>query len=319
MLWLKRFDRISLAYPRSLSRNRRAPNTELPIILRPGGLGDMVLLTRAAGEAGLDLSQLLWIGERRNISWTSYLGLPALAYDSIPVFLRGVGGSPRSRVVINTEQTFGLAAVFASRLTAEGGVLAGFDSNIRADLHDRNVRYEHDRHELGSFVDLLEAGGLSGETPQRRLPDRAPGAGTHDGAAVIAFAGRESAVKSLSAAAWRAIVKLAAGSASTVVAVGTPSDRAFSEEVLTGRGGAAVENLVGKLSFAEVVDLVRGAARVVSVDSGLVHVADYCGVPADVIFPGGNPKKWQPLHPQGRVIEADESVLTDPLAFSRLV
>ena len=62
------------------------------------------------------------------------------------------------------------------------------------------------------------------------------------------------------------------------------------------------ENLVGLTTFAETVDCIRAAARLVSVDSGLIHVADFCGIPTDAVFPAGNPAKWRPLHPQSTAV-----------------
>lgn len=308
-LWLKRLDGLAALSPRILLGPRGAETTESPIVLRPGGLGDMVLLTRAAVEAGIDLASICWVGERRNTQWTRYLGLPAYEYDSLSAFRRLLSGALRSRTVLNSEQTFGLAALFAARLTARGGRLIGYSINRRADLYETAVPYDLHAHELEMFRALLEAGGLTaaevtGSDRMRPLPERA-GAFQTDGGAIVALAGEEVEAKRLSVRAWRHLLRRGADRCGRVTLVGVEADRARADEIFRAGLGDRYENLVGRLSFNELVDRIRGAGRLLSVDSGLIHVADYCGVPSDAVFPHGNPAKWRPLHPECELLTGE--------------
>ncbi len=89
--------------------------------------------------------------------------------------------------------------------------------------------------------------------------------------------------------------------AANVVVVGTQQDRSFSEE-LCAHFGPEVENLTGELEFPMVVETVKLARRLYSVDSGLVHVADFFGVPSSVVFTSGLAHKWGPTTPGSCVL-----------------
>lgn len=314
MLWLKRFDKLSSFFPSRILGSSGTATEPRPIVLRPGGLGDMVFLTRAATDLGIDLRNILWVGERRNLQWIHYLGLDGIGYDVAPAFLQGICGSLRSNAVVNTEQGFGLSAVFASRLVARDGTLVGFDKNRRSDLHDRNLHYEESEHELSSFRRLFHLAELAprepalppGEAPMERstLEGTPPANSQFGGSCVLAIAGTENPEKSLSVAAWQVLLDRALSHADSVVMVGVKSDRSFGASLgKRNNGGGRILNLIGELSFGDVVDVIRCARRLVSVDSGLVHVADFYGVPSDVVFPAGNPSKWRPLHPSSVVIQ----------------
>lgn len=302
MLWLKRIDSVSRAVPSRPLRSSGDATEIRPIVLRPGGLGDMVLLTRAACEAGVDPSKVLWFGESRNQPWIDLLGLPSLQYDRLKTFLRSLRGLTRSRTVICSEQTFGLAAVFGTRLVARSGAYVGFDSNIRCDLFDRRVPYSHDMHEVESFRILWRDAvppDSRGAIDRRHLLPTAP---TPEDVAILAIGGLQARYKTLSLTAWRTMLDHALCRASRVLLVGAPADASFAAELVEASRGKPVQSIVGTVSFADTVARIRAARRLVSVDSGLVHVADFCGVPSDVVFPGGNPSKWRPLTPGSVVI-----------------
>lgn len=316
MLWLRRFDPAAKVVPKGLLRRMRLPADiqPLPCLLRPGGLGDLVILTRAVIELGLSPLRLSWLVERRNAPWLQYLGVDYLCYDEPDTFLFCLAGLQRHGLVINTEQTFGLSALLASRITAApGGRLTGFSSNRRSDCYEVNIEYECDTIELECFKRLLTEAGL---TPQPgssssgyRLPAVREGQGGSPHA-VVAIAGLEHGYKRLSLQQWCELVERAAAECPLVYLVGAPRDREFAVQ-LQGSCGVEVRNVVGVAPFPRTVDLVRTAKLVVSVDSGLVHVADFFSIPSEAVFKGGNPRKWRPLTPGSRVLDGQLRVRTD--------
>ena len=69
-LWLRSIDGLSRFAPsRSVVTGRFFGTIENVCVLRPGGLGDLVVLTRAALKHGIDLSALCWVVERRKVVW----------------------------------------------------------------------------------------------------------------------------------------------------------------------------------------------------------------------------------------------------------
>ena len=227
--------------------------------------------------------------------------------------------------MVCTEQTFGLAAVWGRRGCASDGIYYGYDSNRRADLFERKVAYSGD-YELDCFTRLLsEASGRAAVEPLpperlcafygldlpslrgagRSLLGGHEGASSKEGVRIVALAGMQLEGKRLSVREWRSLLGKARGSGSEVVLIGMPADRPVANEITAGFGQGTVRNLVGQLSFKEVATVVAGADRLYSVDSGLVHVAEFFGVPSEVMFPVGSSRKWGPRVPGSRVIEAD--------------
>lgn len=81
-----------------------------------------------------------------------------------------------------------------------------------------------------------------------------------------------------------------------VVLTGSTSERAYVDGLLAELPGpAAVTNLAGRLSFAELVALVDRAGLVVTNDSGPLHVASALDRPTVALFGPETPARYGPL------------------------
>jgi heptosyltransferase-2 len=80
-----------------------------------------------------------------------------------------------------------------------------------------------------------------------------------------------------------------------VVLIGSASDRKEAEQV---RG----TNLVGQTTLDEAIDLIAGAALVVSNDSGLMHVAAATATPQVALFGSSSPEHTPPQSAAARVV-----------------
>lgn len=311
MLWLKRIDPLSRLVPAGFLKGRRPASGRKGVaVLRPGGLGDLVLLSRAAMELGVDLQSVHWICEQRNAPWARYLALPHSCYDNFQALAELLSGRTRFDCVVNSEQTFGLSTLYSARLCASGGRHIGFSSNRRADLYSNVVNYSQGTHELESFKSLLLGAELSQGASRSEISDSGSRRGSSS-LCIVALAGLQLPSKRLSIEAWRRLIRAAEAKFGDIRLVGAPGDIGFANQLGLESAGR-VDNLVGKLSFERVVELIRDAERLISVDSGLVHVADFFGVPSTVYFPSGNPAKWSPLTLGSRVYQPteEESFLT---------
>jgi heptosyltransferase-2 len=94
---------------------------------------------------------------------------------------------------------------------------------------------------------------------------------------------------------WPYFRELAQALGAQVVVLGSPGDLKGNEDI-------AGRNLIGKTTLDEAIDLIGGAAAVVSNDSGLMHVAAALGRPLVALFGSSSPEHTPPLSPAARVL-----------------
>lgn len=289
MLWLKQFDQFSLL----LSPPRKRDVIKDVLILRPGGLGDLVVLTEALCSLGFSPKQFDWIVERRNAIWLDYLGVTYRCYDSILTLSQLIFSKCSYKYSISSEQTFGLAALLGERMCGKGGTHFGFSANKRNDLFDIVLDYDFDKHEFFVFKSLLE-NALSNslfEKEQLIIPEIKRKIGRD--VSIVALGGYQIKEKTLEDSLWLRMIDEAHAESEHVLLLGAMQDKVHAQR-LVKKSSKQIENLVGEIHFACVVDFVRQAKKLYATDSGLVHVADFFSVPSRVYFQTGNSKKWGP-------------------------
>lgn len=94
---------------------------------------------------------------------------------------------------------------------------------------------------------------------------------------------------------WQAVVKALADHGLRVLVSGGPSDKdkAYIEDTLELTKGPA-ESLAGKLSLADVAELLGHCRIYVGIDTLISHMAAAAGAPSVVIFGPVNPLTWGP-------------------------
>jgi len=94
---------------------------------------------------------------------------------------------------------------------------------------------------------------------------------------------------------WPYFKELAQRLGMQVVLLGSGNDRETS-------AGIAGNNLIGKTTLDEAIELIAGAALVVSNDSGLMHIAAALGRPQVALFGSSSPEHTPPASPAARVV-----------------
>ncbi len=282
---------------------KKSPFREDPLILRPGGLGDLVCCHLALEYLGQNPRDFFWLVERRSAPWARSHALPHLCYDrDLRTILATFGGRwPR---VIDTEQFFGLAQAMALFCRAPGGTLFSFEGNRRSRDSDVTVPYSQNReHESLLFARLFgRALGIAAppEAP-KEIPRRSPGAGY----GLLALGGGLAPSRNFPPSFWLSLARAYGGGLPLVISGGR------GEGALLEALGAAIPGArILPPSFEAFEEAVRSAERVITVDSGAVHVASYHGVPTVAVFSSGQERKWAPLG-------AGSVTLTNPGASCR--
>jgi lipopolysaccharide heptosyltransferase II len=94
---------------------------------------------------------------------------------------------------------------------------------------------------------------------------------------------------------WPYFAELSRRLPQPAITLGGPRDREHAESI-QGR------NLVGATTLDEAIELLAGAALVVSNDSGLMHVAAALGRPQVALFGSSSPKHTPPLSARAKVL-----------------
>jgi ADP-heptose:LPS heptosyltransferase len=308
---LKMLDPLSAFTPKALRRIVGLPaRPNLGCIIRPGGLGDLVILTMAALRSGIDIWRIVWIVEKRNKPWCELLKMPFIAYDEGPGMRLAAKSREGFAWVIDSEQTFGLSGVFACRLTPADGKIVGFNTSRVAHVFDTTVPHSLGaHHEIDSFTQLLAAADRELSLPKRTdVPPWQPeelscNRGSY---VVIVLGGRQDQQRALEIGHWIKIANLARQYSEDVFLVGHPADTKFGVELLVNAPWIKF-NFVGRLDFPKVARKIKGACRVIGVDSGLIHVASFFDTPTTAVFV--DPKKqarWAPLAPGSESVMLEE-------------
>jgi heptosyltransferase II len=300
---LKKIDavlgRVAAALLPPARREPEAATARRILVIRPGGIGDAVLLVPAlaALKERFPQAELTLLAEKRNAA--AFQLCPAvdqlLLYDIPSQLLRAVRG--RYDVVIDSEQWHRLSAVVA-RLT--GAPLSiGFATNDRKRLFSQGIGYSHDDYEALSFQNLLAPLGIEASpgptVPFLSVPPEATGRAAEllpeTGRFIAIFPGASIAERRWGAARFREVAARVARLGHGVVVVGGGDDAAEGDAIVAGYGGV---NLAGRTSLAETAAVIQRASLLLSGDSGVLHIAVGLGVPTVSLFGPGIEAKWGP-------------------------
>jgi len=292
------------------------------LLIRPGGMGDMVLLLPALRRLRRHFpsADIRVVCERRNLEVLKLADLDrcALPYDSRPLrFLRELLRAPFD-VALDAEQFHHFSAVFA--LLSRARLRIGFKINpIRNPLYTHLVNYALDGPEAREFLRLLEPLGIpaaaasaTGVLADLRLPlppaveERLrPLAGA--GFAVI-HAGASTVYKQWPAENFAAVaLRLNQENGLAAVLVGHGGDRRVNRLVVErcAAAGCPAAALEGTLSLVETAALMQRARLFVGTDSGLAHLAAALDVPSVVLFGPSDAGKWGGAGERHAVVRKD--------------
>lgn len=258
-----------------------APRWSLPVLERMPEVTRVIELDVAHGELGLGKRRALGKSLRAE-RYTRAIVLPRSAKAALVPWWARI---PR-RTGFRGEWRYGL-------LNDVRRLDAGLDQTVKRFVV------------LGQEPDEPRFESLPAELRPRLLPDRDNGMrlraehGLEAGQPIAALMpGAEyGAAKRWPTAYYGAVAAELARAGAAVLVLGSAKERPLGDEVVAAANAAGVQNLCGRTSLGDVVDLLAMAEVAVSNDSGLMHVAAAAGTPTVAIYGSSSPAFTPPLSP----------------------
>jgi lipopolysaccharide heptosyltransferase II len=291
-------------------KDRTGKDISAVLIIRPGGIGDAVLLipTIALLKEKYPHAVIEVLTEKRNSGvFTLSPGVSSVFhYDAPAEFLATLQRT--YDVVIDSEQWHRLSAIVA-RLT-RAPMTIGFATNERKKMFTHTVPYSHDEYEMHSFMNLLTPliGTITRDIDMPFLtipPDVTDKVKpllmpVLSNKMVALFPGGSIAERQWGSGRFHKTAKLLSDQGYGIVAVGGNDDVRAGQEIVSGLSNALT--LCGKLSLHETAALLKESSLLIAGDSGIMHVGYGLGIKIVALFGPGRELKWAPRSSRVAVI-----------------
>jgi heptosyltransferase I len=180
----------------------------------------------------------------------------------------------------------------------------GFETpgQYRHGVYDRTALHGNDVHEVINYRRLLAAAGIPGS----HIPALKPPKADSRVSRVVMHVrpgGTAAAMKMWPETHWISLIDHVTVSGTPVVLTGSRRDREHLENLRNRcHAPALIDNAAGRLSLVGITELLASSAVVVSVDTGIMHLAAALDCRLLALFGATSPRRWGPLNVHARVL-----------------
>lgn len=307
---------IRIIPPRKNSNNR----VHNILIIRPGGIGDAVLLLPAIQSLknSFPISEIHILAEKRNSGIFKFCTdiSKLYLYDDIKNFDLLRLYNNKYDIVIDTEQWHTLNSVIAYSTRAP--VRVGFDTNKRSKLFTDSIKYSQDDYEAQSFLNLVsklidekkffnpDRNFIVLEEKNYQFADELQKLKNNCDSVVGLFYGATVNERKWNIYNYFNLANKLIDRNIGVVLVGGNSDlRQLDKFLKNVRESSNFVNFVGKTNLEETANIISETDLFISCDSGLMHLAYGLGVKTLSLFGAGIQSKWGPRGKDSHIINKD--------------
>jgi ADP-heptose:LPS heptosyltransferase len=177
-------------------------------------------------------------------------------------------------------------------------------------VYDEQVPHSSDVHELENFQRLVRAIGVDSRTTPT-ITIRGSG-GTDLPTPYVVFhmwpGGYRSHLKEWPEAAWHALASRLGAVGFSIVLTGSRADAQRTASFVDAFASAAdveLVNCAGRYGIEDLVDVLRSASCVVSVNTGVMHLAAAVGAPTVALNGPTNEVRWGPVGARAVSVNSD--------------
>ncbi len=287
-------------------RRRPPPRDIIRIgLLKTAGIGDTVLLSAIVRDIVKDpqVEVYLITGEANAAAAKLIDGVQEVVTLPMTHPLRALSTLRRYRfdVLLDFGPWPRINAILAALARAQHTIGFRTAGQWRHFAYDRIVDHSRAVHEIDNYRRLAEAAGYrstsapllgKGEPVPRALLPMRPFIVCH-----LWSAGFNGSWKEWGAERWRAVIESLVTGGHDVVLTGGQDDRDATAEFHRELNAASVRvhDLSGKLDLAQTLELLRRSELVISVNTGVMHMAAVVGTPV-ISLEGPTPvQRWGPI------------------------
>lgn len=225
----------------------------------------------------------------------AHFAAPARNVSGLISYARGRGYD----ILFDSSQWARLGAIVSAFSGATLTVGFRTSGQYRSLAYDIAVNHDSSRHEVENFLALGRAvwPALNGQPGIKfSFPDNGcPGRRVY--CHMWAAPGKGRRLKHWPSSYWAELINHLLGTGFEVYLTGAKNDSAACADFLREyfRGAKSVVSLAGKASLPELASFFRKAAAVVSVNTGIMHLAALAGAPTVGLHGATNPQRWGPV------------------------
>lgn len=282
-------------------------------IMKSTGIGDMIVATAVVRDVieAQPRAEVVLIAGRDNaglarlVPGARVLELePAKPWSAIPQIR-----AERLDAFLDLGQWTRLEAIYAAFSGA--GWTAGFATpgQRRGRAYDEPVDHSSDVSELENFRAVTETIGA----PGRNLPrfavttEQKPPVDRRYAVFHMWPGGYRSELREWPAERWRELATDVAGRGLAIVLTGGPGDAERTESFIRSGAGldAEIISVAGRYRIEEMVGVLAGAACVISVNTGVMHLAAAVGAPTIALNGPTSARRWGAIGPNVVNVDSD--------------
>ncbi|GAB7140629.1 hypothetical protein RsTz2092_05790 [Deferribacterales bacterium RsTz2092] len=205
----------------------------------------------------------------------------------------------RYSIILDTTQWARVGAIITALSNAE--LTVGFKTagQYRSLAYDVAVEHSNQKHEYENFLALGKAifldlyGKPVIKLPDAKQPLALPADLTNPYIICHQYpGGSNQPYKRWRADKWRELITTLTNTGYNIALTGAMTDRAECEEFVRNLSNNKVFSLAGKLSLRELARLIKDSFAVISVNTGVMHLAALLDVPTVGIHGPTNPRRW---------------------------
>ncbi len=299
-------------FPESPKKTSQHTDLKKILVIRPGGMGDALLLLPVLKHISLKFRTCIDIlCEPRNQE--IFLSVPfvheVFSYQNIRSLIKVC--TKQYNAVFDTEQSHFLSTVLSGLIRSD--LRIGFKTCSRQKIYHQSVAYDHKTYEAEMFWQLFALAYPMYPCFRFDFPYFNPGpdsvfskklSSLKHKKFICLFPGATINERHWPENRWARVIDWIGTKNIIPVLIGGKKEKTICANIMAMCSTEKAVNMCARLFINETVQLFYNASILVSTDSGILHLGVLCNIPTISLFGPGIAEKWAPEGKKHIVINA---------------